>query len=64
MKEALNNVARAMCEDDEPIDDIRQVTRSMFDIASDNYTGYLLKSALNMIGSILQFANDLETHLE
>jgi len=61
MKAELDKVAQAMREGDEPIEDIRQSARSIFDIASCNYTDYLLKSALNMIGAIIQFANDLET---
>jgi len=60
MRDEINKVPQAMCEGLEPIKDIRQAARSMADIAISNYTGYLLKSALTMVCSVVQFANDLE----
>ena len=60
MKEQLDRICQGLCEKETSLYDIRQAARNMFDISSCNYTDYLLKSALNMIGAILQFANDLE----
>ena len=61
MEKELSNIAQEMCEKNTDIDGIRQSARSMFDIAACNYNGHLLRSAINMVAGILQFANDLET---
>ncbi len=61
MEKQLDIVGQAMKDKTgEAGEDIRQAAEAMFDVAANNYTGYLLQSALDMIGSVIQFANDLE----
>jgi hypothetical protein len=61
MQEALNNIAQELCEGETSIEKIRESARNIFDFSSCNFDGYLLKSAMRLCESIIQFANDLES---
>ena len=62
MQKEINRVKEIMegTESFSPTEDIRESAKAMASIAIETYNDYLLKSALNMVASIAQFADDLD----
>lgn len=60
MRQQLDNIINAMNgADDQPGATIREAAHKMSHMAIEAYEGDLLKSALSMVGSVAQFAEDI-----